>query len=86
MFARCARLATVAWYCGNSCALTGRARADAMASLSLNQYDPATITRPMMSPMVSPLRPPNIAPNAMISPPMAASSAAVLRLFIMAKS
>ena len=83
MLARCARSRTVAKYWGYSCSDTSWARAAVMASLSLNQYEPPTVTRATTRPIVRPLVPPAIAPIAMMSPPSPANRAAVFALFSM---
>ena len=54
-----------------------------MASLSLNQYEPPTKTRPMAMPIAAPPVPPMAPPTMIIRPPMAARIAAVLMLFFM---
>jgi hypothetical protein len=83
MFARAVRSSIISKYCGSCSRETGTARADLMASLSLNQYEPPTITRPRIRPMARPPEPPSTPPATMTRPPIAARRVKVFAVLIM---
>ena len=72
----------MAWYWGSCAEVTGTARAEAMASLSLNQYDPPTTITAMTIPMASPPLPPSSAPTPTNSAAISTSRTNVLNVFM----
>ena len=67
----------VRWYSGYSSGVAGTARADEIAILSLNQYDPPTSTSPIPKPIGAP---PNAPPTTTQRPPSKAKRIKVLKL------